>query len=293
MHWCTTLFALAAPIYALPLALAPAAAPPQRAVWLWNSDIIQDSAAVSKFFSVAAKAENKFTTVYALIDRDMGNPTWQSFVSKCNASGIAVEGLMGDAQWILGRTTDDGPTFQKSLDWMKQYQASVPENAKFAGIHLDVEPWGLDGWEANKGEYVSSLVSIVDKTVAAAKPLGLPVAADLPFWANTVACEGTKLDACMAKKLDSMTFMTYRSTPKDLLDVATSVLQTVSSHGKKGLVSVETASGVAEASLISYAGKALSTLVGDLSKIEQLAKGHSGFNGIAVHDYKSLTAMGA
>ncbi|PVI04670.1 hypothetical protein DM02DRAFT_159330 [Periconia macrospinosa] len=295
MHWCTTLLALAAvPIVSsLPLSL-PSLTPktqPQRAVWLWNSDIIKDDTAVSKFFSTASAPSNKFTTVYALIDRDMGNDAWQSFVSKCNSSGIAVEGLMGDSQWILGRTSDDGPTFQHSLDWIKQYQASVPDNAKLAGIHLDVEPWGLDGWEANKDEYVGELVSIVGKTVEAGKALGLPVAADLPFWANTVDCEDTKLDAYMAKKLDSITFMTYRASPLDLLDVASPVLKTVSGLGKKAYVSVETASNVADASLISYAGKALGTLVDDLSKVEQLAMAHSGFSGIAVHDYKSLVAM--
>ncbi|CAI6332677.1 unnamed protein product [Periconia digitata] len=292
MHWCTTLMALAAPVYALPFSLPfGSTSTPQRAVWLWNSDIIQDDVATDKFFSVASAPSNKFTTVYALIDRDMGNEAWQSFIKKCNSSGIAVEGLMGDAQWVLGGTTEDGPTFQHSLDWVKQYQESAPDNAKLAGIHLDVEPWGLDGWASNKGEYVDSLVSIVSRATEAAKPLGLPVAADLPFWANTVDCEDTKLDACMAKRLDSITFMTYRSTPKDLLDVAHSVLNTVSSMGKKGWVSVETSADVGEASLISYAGKALSTLAGDLTNIETLAKSHSGFSGIAVHDYKSLSGM--
>lgn len=237
-----------------------------------------------------------FQTVLALIDRDMGNAPWESFIKKCNAAGLKVEALMGDKQWIVGGTSEDGPTLEHELNWIKKYQASAASDAKLAGIHLDVEPWALEGFESNKAEYVSSLVSIVSQTKEVAQSLDLPLGADLPFWANTVECEDSTLDTCLLNKLDSVTFMTYRNTAKSLLGIADPVLKSVKAVAASTPVwlSVETSSDCSDVGLISYAGKTLSNLIGDLATITTSAKKSSGnFAGVAVHSYTDFLAMGA
>ncbi|KAF1962369.1 hypothetical protein CC80DRAFT_160021 [Byssothecium circinans] len=273
--------------------LTTRASTPSRALWLWDSDIIQDNNALSTFLSDVTNKDYAISRVHALVDRDMGNAAWINFVSKCNASGIAVEGLMGDAQWIKGKTTADAPTLDHSLNWIQQYQNSAPANAKFSGIHLDVEPWGLDDWASKKATYVSSLLTIVDKVKTQAKSLDLPVAADLPFWANTVSCEGSTLDVCMLNHLDTTTFMTYRNTPTELLAVAKPLLTSASSKnaGKPVWLSIETSPDCADAELISYAGKSVSTLMSDLKKIESAATKLGGFAGISIHSYKEFKAL--
>jgi hypothetical protein len=294
MHWCTFLLALAVPALSLPVAPSQAAPAPNRALWLWESDIIKDSASVSSFLSTVT--DNDIKTVHALIDRDMGNAVWESFITKCNASGITVEALMGDAQWINGQTTDDGPTLQHQLNWIAQYQASVSCNAKFSGIHMDVEPWGLDDWASNKEAHIDSLIEIADTVGAFAKPLDLPVAADLPFWAHTVSCQDATLDTCLLPHLDSVTFMTYRNTPGELLAIAMPLLKTVHDADPEKAVwfAVETDSKCAEAELISYAGKSAATLIGDLATVEKNAvKSSNNFAGIAIHSYSDFVAMGA
>lgn len=295
MHWCTPILALAAPVLSLPLA-APrsATAGSDRAIWLWNSDIIQDDSQVQTFLSKMTDREHPFQTVLALIDRDMGNEAWQSFIQKCNAKGLKVEGLMGDKQWVLGKTTEDGPTLEHELEWIKNYQASAPSDAKLAGIHLDVEPWALDGFEANKAEYVSSLVSIVSQVKEVAQPLKLPLGADLPFWADTVPCEDSTLDTCLLKNLDSVTFMTYRNTAKSLLGIADPVLKAVKAKAPSMPVwlSVETSGECADVSLISYAGKTLGNMLSDLVTVTTSAAKSSGnFAGVAVHSYKDFLTM--
>jgi hypothetical protein len=294
MHWCTFLLALAVPALSLPVAPSQATPTPKRAIWLWESNIIQDSASVATFMSTVTSPDNNIGTVHALIDRDMGNEVWQSFVAKCNASGIAVEALMGDKQWINGRVTDDGPTLQHEIDWLAQYQAKAPANAKFSAIHLDVEPWGLDDWASKKQEHVGSLVEIVDTVKSFAIPLNLPVAADLPFWAHTVPCQDTTLDTCLLPHLDSVTFMTYRNTPVELLAIAMPVLKAVhaADKGRPVWFAVETDSKCAEAELISYSGKSAATLLSDLTTVEKAAmKGSNNFAGIAIHSYSDFVAM--
>ena len=265
-----------------------------RAIWLWNSDIIQDDAEVETFISKMTDPKHPFQTVLALIDRDMGLAPWTSFIKKCNAAGLQVEGLMGDKQWIKGSVTDDGPTLAHELEWIKSYQAAAPSDAKLAGVHLDVEPWALDDFDANKAEYVAELQSIVSAVKEVTSPLGLPLGADLPFWGNTVACGDSTLDTCLLGDLDYVTFMTYRNTATSLLGIADPVLAAVKKVDANMPVwlSVETSSECADVSLISYAGKTLSNLVGDLAKIASGAeKTAPSFKGIAVHSYQDFKEM--
>lgn len=304
MHWCTTLLALAAPALSLPIIESRVGAPlgvsrsakagSARAIWLWNTEIIQDDSEIKTFISKMTNADHPFETVLALIDRDMGNAPWQAFIQKCNAAGLKVEGLMGDKQWIKGQTTEDGPTLEHELNWIKTYQASAPSDAKLAGIHLDVEPWALDDFDANKAEYVSSLQSIVSQVKEVAQPLDLPVGADLPFWGNTVPCGDSTLDTCLLKDLDYLTFMTYRNTADSLLGIADPVLKAVKAvdSTKPVWLSVETSSETPDVSLISYAGKTLHTMMSDLVKIDIGAKKSAPkFAGVAVHSYKDFATM--
>jgi hypothetical protein len=70
------------------------------------------------------------------INADIDNKYFASFIRQCNASGIVVEALMGNPRWILGGGT---PRLRSNLDWIEQYQGNVSADAKFAGIHMDVE----------------------------------------------------------------------------------------------------------------------------------------------------------
>ncbi|KAI1865355.1 uncharacterized protein JN550_008403 [Neoarthrinium moseri] len=266
---------------------APAVQTPGRATWLWQSNLIQDSAQVDDFLSFADS--NDIMTVYALIDRGMGNEVFYDFVARCNASGIVVEALMGNSQWILGQGE---PTFQSQLDWLEQYQGSADASSKFAGIHIDVEPWGLDGWTSNKETYVASFQSIITQLKSLGSSLGLPVAADLPYWADKIICPdtGKGLDVWALENLDTATFMTYRNTAEELLEVATAVLEAGNAAGKPVWLAVETVAA-AEAYLISYVGKSSANLFTDLTTIKTTAAKYTSFAGIAIHDYDGVKAL--
>ncbi|KAF2713907.1 hypothetical protein K504DRAFT_462385 [Pleomassaria siparia CBS 279.74] len=296
MHWCTYLLALAMPALsaAVPLLSPRATQTHSRSMWLWNSDIILNSTSVSDFISVAKSPKNNINRVYALMDRDMGNAVWQSFIQQCTARGITVEALTGDAQWIVGGTSGGGPTLKYELNWLKQYQNSAPLGARFAGIHMDIEPWGLSGWSSNEQTYVNSLVSIVNTVSTFAKSNSLTVASDLPFWANQIPCQGVFLDTCLLPLLDAVNFMTYRNTPANLLSVSKPVLNSVNSASSSTAIwlAVETSSGDPNSSLISYAGLSLKTMLHDMTVVDKnVTKGWNKFAGIAIHDYANFIAM--
>ena len=100
----------------------------------------------------------------------------------------------------------------------------------------------------------------------------------------------------MVNYVDSVTLMTYRNEPNELLKIAIPALQSISEgnmEGKDVWLAVETCSKVEEVSLISYAGKSATTLVNDLSLVEKGVKSKfAQFKGIAIHSYQDFIALG-
>jgi hypothetical protein len=96
--------------------------------------LIKDDTEVEEFLSFAESTG--ITSVYTLIDRDMGDAVFESFIAQCNTSGIAVEALMGNAEWILGQ---GDPTLESQLNWLEYYQGNASANSQFSGIHIDIE----------------------------------------------------------------------------------------------------------------------------------------------------------
>jgi hypothetical protein len=250
-----------------------------RATWLWQSELISDSSAVSDFISFATT--QGIARVYAGVNADISNPDWQSFISECTANGIVVDALFGNPNWILG---SGRPTLQAQLDWIEQYQGNTTsDDQKFTGIHMDIEPWVLDDWEASKPTFTSALQSLVQQIVDFVLPLGLTLAADLPFWAHEIdTSDGSTLDVWMLDAIDSVTFMTYRNSVGVFMDIAAAALELARTSEKEVWLAVEmTEQG--DGHLISYFGKSGSTLTSDLEAIAEQAAGTVA--GIAVHDY--------
>lgn len=104
------------------------------ATWIWNTTMITDASQTSQFFSFAQ--EQGLQRAYLHVDADIDNLYFGNFIQQCSASGIVVEALIGNAQWILGGGT---PSLQSNLEWIDQYQGNASAGAKFSGIHMDIE----------------------------------------------------------------------------------------------------------------------------------------------------------
>lgn len=74
------------------------------------------------------------THVYAQIDSSISNADWENFIEKSNASGIVVDALLGNPDWVL-----EAGDLETELQWIEQYQNSASASSKFTGIHMDIE----------------------------------------------------------------------------------------------------------------------------------------------------------
>ncbi|KAJ0104281.1 hypothetical protein J7T55_009445 [Diaporthe amygdali] len=258
------------------------------ATWIWNTTLITDASQMTYFFTFA-KGQG-LQRAYLHVDADIDNSYFESFIQQCNTSGIVVEALMGNAEWILGGGT---PSLQSNLDWIAQYQGNASASARFSGIHMDIELWSLSDWQSMLGTYIPAWESIVTYVSSFARSLGITTAADLPFWTYTMSdpTTGEAMDSWMLNALDSVTFMTYRNTVNELFQVAEKPLTAADAAGKPVYVAVETVAST-EAS-VSFKGLAtVTSLSTSLQNITMECSNHTSFAGVAVHDYAGWVALG-
>ncbi|EMR66832.1 putative copper amine oxidase n-terminal domain protein [Eutypa lata UCREL1] len=258
--------------------------------------MMQDSTQVADFLAFAGSKGVK--KVYAGVNADVPNEAFRGFIEQCGAQGIAVGALIGNSQWILDRGT---PSLDDNLGWIEQYQGSAPDNStKFEEVHMDIEPWVLEGWDtpAKQAQYVASWQEKISTIANFSRGLDMAVAADLPFWANTIipssssssdSSDSTTMDVWTLGVVDSATFMTYRSAPAQLLDVAAPALGAGDATGKPVWLAVET-TDVGDAAL-SYFGRTAGALAADLVTVQEGARAHASFAGIAVHDSVGWPAL--
>lgn len=260
---------------------------PSRGMWLWNSDIILNKTAVAEFFSIVSYPSRRVQVVYALIDRGMPLTKWNAFIESCSIRNIRVEALLGDNNWLTPSvpSATDAPTLAQQIRWIDLYQGKASSSQQFSGIHLDIEPWTMKDWSEKQRIHIDSYLAIIEEAKLTANKWNITLTADVPFWCNKIICENTTLDSCLlhTNRLSHLTYMTYRNTAKQILELAKPLLE-------KGVpdvwISVETAVDVMDETLISYGSKNIIDLDSDLSILETELEKYSNFAGIAMHDYR-------
>ncbi|KAK6080869.1 hypothetical protein SCUP234_04967 [Seiridium cupressi] len=277
-----------------------------RATWVWETADMVNSNTKSNAFITFAK-QNNVTMAYVHVDPDVAINNFKAFVTKCVNSGIVVEALMGNAIWVK----QSGDDLTNRLSWVAQYQKATAGTASLQvkGLHLDVEsvynygkkvvantvvniqPWVLSDWTANMATYIRGWENLTStlKTWANTQQPPLPLAADLPFWLNTLnATKGGRLDKAIMTILDSATIMSYRNSASALMDVAGAALQMGKTLNKPVWLGVETCQSQ-EGNYISYYGLGKKKLTADLASITKLMGTRNA--GIAVQNNDCWAAM--
>jgi hypothetical protein len=131
--------------------------------------------------------------------------------------------------------------------------------------------------------YTEAWEVIVQDVASLGKSLSMPVAADLPFYANTLnsSTAGQTVDIWMLNVLDSATFMTYRNTASAVQELAVPILAAGVSTGTPVWLAVELAEN-SEADDVSFYGESASTLDTALEEITASSTSYTSFMGIVL-----------
>jgi hypothetical protein len=153
-----------------------------RGLWVWHLDTLLADPDGPSRLSAACRAA-RINEAYLAVTHDLlADPRLPPLVARLHADGIRAEALMGDAVWYQ-------PAMRSwmiaLIDAVARYDARN-EGARFAAIHLDIEPHGLPanqgpGPRAYMPDYVETLRIARDRAAEA----GLALSADVPRHALT------------------------------------------------------------------------------------------------------------
>ncbi len=260
------------------------APPPTRAAWAWFDE--DPVALVDLATRQGLRELYVHVTPTVLTDGDL--PRLQALARLAQPAGIRLVALGGDPRWT------NRP--QDALAW----QAVAMGTGLFAATHLDVEPYALPGWSNAKQRkvLVSRYVDLLGR-LQAADPRPLEV--DVPFWYGTIGSAsgaGTLADDVLAR-VDAVTVMSYRDTAAGMLDVGADVLARADVLQRRTgrLVPVRLAAEtnpLADCPSCTFASRGLSALAEALNAVDASASAsYASYAGVAVHDVRGWTALGA
>jgi len=263
------------------------AAEADRATWLWNPwMIVSDEAGTLAFLQ--GKNVNK---VYVQIDRDIPMRVYRSFIEKASAKGISTYALDGAPEWVAPK----GYTSQNQLmNWLGNYQSASTPAQKFAGVHLDVEPYLYSGWTTNRSETIKAYQALLIKAKNSTGALNLPLEVDMPFWFDEVSYKNTYGAGILAEwviaQTRSVTIMAYRDEASSIIELVRNEVSFAGKYGKSLVVGVETGQ-TDEGDMISFFEEGESYMNQEMATVQSYYANVPGFNGTAIHHVGSWMTM--
>ncbi|MEK6991723.1 copper amine oxidase N-terminal domain-containing protein [Paenibacillus sp. FSL K6-1566] len=259
-----------------------------KGTWIWDSSILrQDQDKIIIF----ARTKG-LTSIYLQIDRDIEPAVYESFIRKAKSAGIQVEALEGRPEWAYTSKQED---IQKFITWVKAYNSSVGPEARFSGLHLDIEPYALSEWSNDNKIILESWMDNMRLIEKETKGSGLNIAVDVPFWLNTINVPGTdySMSAWLLEKFDSLVIMNYRNHAlgsNGIVDNAQAILREASTLKKKVVVAVETLEST-EGPRVSFHSMSSEVMERELQSAHNQLAHYASYAGFAIHDFKSWKDM--
>jgi hypothetical protein len=226
--------------------------------------------------------EHGFDRVYLYAEGGFDGKVREA-IAALGAHGIAVEALGGEQRWA---TTQRGGllAFVRSA---VRYQREAPAGARLAGIHLDVEPYGLGAWDRDQGEVARSLIAAL--RVARRTSGRLPLAADIPYWFDGIRHGRRSLAEAAIAATDATAIMAYRDSPGGIVDAARREVAIAGRLGRRATIGVET--GAVRPRSVTFHEEGAAALARALEAVRARFAGDRGFGGTAVHHLGSVARL--
>jgi len=259
--------------------------PPVKATWIWETTTLMKD----KSKKLAFAKEQGVNVIFLHIDRKSNDiEPYRAFVEEAHELGIEVEALGGDPKWGL---TDYRQEIKSFIGWIEDYQRAVDERAAFDGIHVDIEPYLLKEWEKDQDDVARQWMGNVEYLVKKVrKGVSIRISADLPFWIHKIPTRDSgSVGAWMIEQLDRVVLMNYRNFAigdNGIIANALPMVREGTKAGKPIIIGLETAS-TKEGEHITFFGKDASSLHRQMQLSHILMRWYSGYQGFAIHDYKS------
>ena len=286
-----------------------------RGMWVYKSDAIAASPTASdQLFDFCAKRHitDLFWQVHftRLNDgsRILKNAEMtHAFLQRAHARSLRIHALFGDPSHTLN--AKHAIVFA-SADGVIAFNRDGPVEARFDGVHLDIEPHGLPQWKkadlAQKCDLLSQFVEVnhqVATRVHAADAI-LVYGADIVFWldktkpdgqaAYPVTFQGVSKDAAkhLLDVVDHVAIMSYRNTAEGQNGIVPLVAKTIAyADTCKAKVFVGAKMADIGPKMESFYGQTESQMMKALQPVDETFRPHPAYAGLAFFMYEAFKTM--
>lgn len=294
-----------------------APAPPRRAMWAYEAEELVSSEAggeLLKFSKLRGITDLFLQTPFARGEKDgaytiTNTPGLQALIRAATAQGIRVHALMGDPAHTL---RNNHPKVLSRVETLAAFNESAEPSARFAGVHLDIEPHALPAWKtASNAEKCALLTQFVEVNIKVAERLrdrapGVVLGTDIVFWLDKVKDDGTPVYPVTfrgvtkdpAKHLldavDHVGIMSYRGTAEGANGTIALVERTIAyadQDSVKGRAFIGVKMADIGARMEGFFGRTEQAMDAEVRKIEAAYAGRRGYAGPAYFMYEAYRAM--
>lgn len=178
----------------LTLALSPATAIPRdepiQGIWAWRFEWISTPEAREELLSFCEDHGYNLILMQVHLDKNSDPMVFRdpeamrALVVDAAARGIAVEALDGAKDMAL---EENWPRTLQILDAVLTFNETLPDDAKLAGMHYDIEPYIMPEWKQGGETRLKIMQDLLAFYVLARAEIeergqGMVLACDIPFW---------------------------------------------------------------------------------------------------------------
>lgn len=276
-------------------------------MWVWHKDYVIDdleriemldfchSHGIRRIF-IQVHLEQVHDGRYALT-----NPLdWEELLLMANDLGIYVEALDGSNDMAFEANR---PNTLARLKAVLDFNESQPLNARFSGIHYDIEPYTSSAWENNDNQ--SLAVELLDtlaelKTRINEADPSLTFANDIPFWYDSkkdhlIDYNGNKkyLNEHIQDISDYVGIMSYRRRmvgTNSTTEISQGELDYGIEIGRPVYLSIETVE-LTDTPQITFYGRNAVEIASAARELTQELKSKPSFGGVFLHEYRTLRKL--
>ena len=271
-------------------------------VWIWNSAVTMSDLEMD--IQINKAKSYGFNVIYMSVDdvfaheKNKYNLAFSKFIKKANNQGIEVDAVAGDKKWAKPENRNKGYLI---IDYVIDYNKN---NTKFRGFQFDVEPYLLTEYESNKRVVLSQFIDFINLSAQKLINTDLRFSIVIPHfydsavgWTPVIEFKGSKnytyehlLGILDNNNNSSIIVMSYRNFFDGKNGIREISDNEISKAGKtKVIVAQET--GNHEPHYITYFGKNIEDLNGNVAKIFSSYNQSEGFGGVAIHNLNTLNNL--
>ena len=280
-----------------------------RAIWIWEKPsfaMLDDAEARAEGLSFLVS--HGITTAYLYADAFEGrNPLveepekYAAWIRDAHDRGMEVHALLGSAylrtwEYVLPAKR---ATALKMLADVLDYNAAQPPEGSFDGVNIDVEPYLLKEWKADRRAVAKQYLelSAAFMEMKRSKKSRIPISAAIPFWYDGIRefdwdGETKQLHQHVQDMYDFVAIMDYRDSAKGrdgIISHATDELEYAAEIGRGVVVGVETGESVPKK--VTFREEGPARLEAELRIAKRAFKKYESFLGFAIHDYRAYREL--